>query len=198
MYEKLRKTIASFDQIEISQKRKEVLQQLIDYLNDKRAQHKEIALNFVCTHNSRRSQMSQLWAQTASDFYGIETICYSGGTEVTAFHENAIQTLASNGFKMDVGEGDNPKVLASWSSESRLAMWSKTAEDESSNLPFAAIMTCAHADENCPVIIGAESRISIQYEDPKAFDNTALMAEKYTERSLQIGREMFYVFKQVK
>ena len=32
-------------------------------------------------------------------------------------------------------------------------------------------------------------------DDPKAFDDTALEAEKYDERSIQIASEMFYVFR---
>ncbi len=43
-------------------------------------------------------------------------------------------------------------------------------------------------------IAGAEKRIPITFEDPKAFDNTPQQAEKYEERSLQIATEMFYVF----
>jgi len=58
-------------------------------------------------------------------------------------------------------------------------------------------MTCDHADENCPFIPGTEQRIPVRYEDPKAFDNTPLEAEKYDERSVQIATEMFYVFSKI-
>ena len=44
---------------------------------------------------------------------------------------------------------------------------------------FAVVMTCSHADENCPFIPGAEKRISVMYEDPKLFDHTVLEKEKY-------------------
>jgi len=62
---------------------------------------------------------------------------------------------------------------------------------------FAAVMTCSHADANCPFIPGAEKRIPVKYDDPKAFDNTSQQAEKYKERSSQIAAEMFYVFSKV-
>ena len=58
-------------------------------------------------------------------------------------------------------------------------------------------MTCDHADENCPFIPGCDVRLPIRYEDPKAFDDTPLEAEKYDERSLQIANEMFYAFKNI-
>ncbi|MFT7056154.1 MAG: arsenate reductase [Roseivirga sp.] len=50
------------------------------------------------------------------------------------------------------------------------------------------------ADEACPIIAGAEVRISVTYEDPKVFDNAPQQAEIYAERSLQIAAEMYYVF----
>ena len=58
-------------------------------------------------------------------------------------------------------------------------------------------MTCSQADAGCPFIAGAEKRIPITFEDPKAFDNTPKQAEKYNERSLQIATELFYVFSQI-
>jgi len=39
--------------------------------------------------------------------------------------------------------------------------------------------------------------LPIRYEDPKAFDGTELMNEKYAERSLEIASEIFYVFSNV-
>ena len=63
---------------------------------------------------------------------------------------------------------------------------------------FAAVMTCDHADENCPFIPGTEQRIPVRYEDPKAFDDSDIESDKYDERSLQIASEMWHVFSQIK
>ena len=59
-------------------------------------------------------------------------------------------------------------------------------------------MTCSHADENCPFIPGAEIRIPVRYDDPKAFDGTDLMEAKYLERSKEIATEMLYVFSKIR
>ena len=76
--------------------------------------------------------------------------------------------------------------------------FSKTFDDVfNPSLNFAAIMTCSSADEGCPFIAGAEVRLPIRYDDPKAFDGTELMDAKYAERSLEIASEMYYVFLQV-
>ena len=58
-------------------------------------------------------------------------------------------------------------------------------------------MTCDHASENCPIVPGAEKRISITYLDPKISDGTPEQKAVYEERSLQIATEMKYVFSQV-
>ena len=62
---------------------------------------------------------------------------------------------------------------------------------------FAAILTCNSANKACPIVLGADKRIPITYEDPKVYDNTPQQAEKYQERSLQIATELFYVFSQI-
>ena len=59
-------------------------------------------------------------------------------------------------------------------------------------------MTCSSVDKGCPFISGAEKRIPVTFEDPKAFDNTPQQAEKYKERSIQIATELKYVFSKLK
>jgi arsenate reductase len=58
-------------------------------------------------------------------------------------------------------------------------------------------MTCSQADGGCPFIAGAEKRVPITYDDPKAFDHTPQQAEKYHERSLDIATELKYVFSNI-
>ena len=81
--------------------------------------------------------------------------------------------------------------------ESVSALSKKLDDDFNPKSEFAAIMTCNSANEACPLVIGAEKRIPITFEDPKAYDNTSQQAEKYMERSLQIATELFYVFSQI-
>ncbi len=184
----------------ISEERKSILQELIHYVQKQKSESREIHLNFICTHNSRRSQFSQLWAQTASFYYGVKTFCYSGGVEVTAFNERAVASIKRFGFKVEQSGEGNPKYAVSFSeNENPLIMFSKLYDDASSaQSNFAAVMTCSHADENCPFIPGANKRIPARYEDPKAFDDTELESAKYDERSKEIATEMFYVFSQVR
>jgi arsenate reductase len=196
---KLQKKIKIALQREISKERKEILQVLIDYIQKKRAENKEPLLNFICTHNSRRSQFSQIWAYTAAGYYNIKIKCYSGGVEVTAFNTRAVNSIKRSGFIVTSTEGSNPYYQVTYNHDATpLVLFSKLFDHpENPSVDFAAVMTCAHADENCPIIPGAEERISLQYDDPKAFDSTPLETEKYDERSLQIASELLYVFKSV-
>lgn len=186
----------------ISDERKIVLQPLVNFIQGKTNNGQEIRLNLICTHNSRRSHLSQVWAQTAAAHYGITNVfCYSGGTEATAMFPMAAQTLAKQGFQIKtIAEGSNPIYAIKYSANAHpIIGFSKTFDDDfNPQTEFAAILTCSSADQGCPFIAGAEVRIPITFEDPKAFDNTPQQAEKYEERSVQIATEMFYVFSQIK
>lgn len=185
----------------IAEERKIVLQPLVDYIQNKVSHQQEIRLNLICTHNSRRSHLSQIWAQTVANYYGIQNVfCYSGGTEATAMFPMVAQTLRHQGFNIKtIAEGNNPVYAIKYSeNEHPVICFSKTYDDSfNPQAEFAAIMTCSQADGGCPFIAGAEKRIPITFEDPKAFDNTPQQAEKYEERSVQIATEMKYVFSKI-
>ena len=194
--------INTFNFESISAERKIILQPLVDYIQSKVSNQQEIRLNLICTHNSRRSHLSQVWAQTAAAYYDIKNVfCYSGGTEATAMFPMVSKTLAKQGFEIKtIAEGSNPVYIIKYAeNEHPVIGFSKTYDDSfNPQDEFVAIMTCSQADGGCPFIAGAEKRIPITFEDPKAFDNTPQQEEKYEERSLQIATEMFYVFSQIK
>jgi len=194
MLAKLNSTIEQVLKIPIPDNRKLILDKFKDYIQNKLEIGETPRLNFICTHNSRRSQFSQIWAQTAAAFFAIDVECFSGGVELTAFNERAVASILRCGFKVEKEGEINPKYSIYYDTKSKpIVAFSKLFDDTPS--PFAAVMTCAHADENCPFIPAAECRIPVRYDDPKAFDDTALEAEKYDERSIQIASEMFYVFR---
>jgi arsenate reductase len=187
---------------EIPKDRRKLLSELTDFIQHRIASGQKIYLNFICTHNSRRSHISQLWAQAAASYFGVKEVqCYSGGTEATAFNPRAVKAMKDVGFDIRMTKGgDNPVYEVRFSNDAPAVIsFSKKYDDPfNHNQNFAAIMTCSHADENCPLVIGASARIAITYDDPKDFDGTTQEAIKYQERVHQIGREMLFAFSQVK
>ncbi len=202
MFQNLSKTIEEISNISVSEERKEILQPLVDYIRNKVNLNDTIRLNFICTHNSRRSHLSQIWAQTMAFQFGIQNVfCYSGGTEATSMFPKVGETLQNQGFEiLQLSESENPVYAIKFSeNEQPIIGFSKTYFDAfNPKTNFGAIMTCNNADEGCPMVFGAESRFPIKYDDPKAFDETTVMNEKYAERSLQIASEMYFVFSQIK
>lgn len=197
-YDKINSVISSLEVTSISEDRKTVLQPLVNFIQKKTISKEAIRLNFICTHNSRRSHLSQVWAQTLAYHFNIKNVsCYSGGTEATALFPMAAETLANAGFKMNtISNGKNPIYSIKYTdNEHAIIAFSKTLDDSfNPKSNFAAIMTCSQADGGCPFIVGAETRIPITFKDPKAFDNTPQQAKKYNERSVQIATELYYVF----
>lgn len=192
--------IKQFDSI--PDDRKDILKQLTDFIEGKVKSNQKIELVFICTHNSRRSHISQIWAQAAAAFFGVkDVVAYSGGTEATAFNPRAVKAMAEAGFKINITkDGSNPvyNVQFSDSSNGVIAFSKKYDAEANPKKGFAAIMTCSHADENCPVVSGMEKRISLPYNDPKDFDDTPREASKYAERVMEIGKEILFAFSQVR
>jgi arsenate reductase len=202
MYPNLLKVIASFSSQSISEERKEVLLSLVDYIQEKVNSGESIRLNFICTHNSRRSHLSQIWAQAMAYHVGLKNVsCYSGGTEATAIFTKVLETVTMQGFQvLKLSENNNPVVAVKFAAnENPIICFSKTYDHPfNPSTQFGAVMTCNNADVGCPIVLGAEARFPIKYDDPKAYDGTPLQTEKYAERSLDIAREMRWVFSQIK
>jgi len=183
----------------IPEARKLQLCQLADYISDKKENNLPIHLNVICTHNSRRSHIGQLWLAVAANYFEINNVfTFSGGTEATAFNHRSVAALRRAGFEiLTASKEENPIYFAAIGHTSTpLKMFSKKydhPENPSSN--FAAIMVCSDADEGCPIVLGSDARFALTYDDPKHFDDTAQEGEKYDERVRQIGREMWYMMK---
>lgn len=163
---------------------------------------KAIALNFICTHNSRRSHLSQAWAQCAADYFGIEGVqCYSAGTEATAVFPQVIETLRNQGFSVErMAMASNPVYVIKHDENGVPTIaFSKDLQDAfNPSTGFIAVMTCSQADQDCPFVPGASGRFSLPFEDPKVFDDTPMKVQAYIDRSEQIGSEMLFLFSQIK
>lgn len=202
IFDQIEQVISKLSTDKISEERKEILQPLAEFIQSKTDTQEPIRINFICTHNSRRSLLSQVWAQTMAFYFNVQNVqCYSGGTESTALFPMVAQTLKITGFQIEpISEGKNPIYSIKYAeNEPPVIGFSKKLDDDfNPKSEFAAVMTCSQADGGCPFIAGAEKRIPITFEDPKAFDNTPQQAEKYQERSLQIATELLYIFAQIK
>lgn len=187
---------------QIPEPRKGALNEIVAQIVTDLKKHHEVQPLFICTHNSRRSHMAQLWLSTAAGYYGIENVTsYSGGTEATAFNKNAVAALQRSGFnftemghkgqkafKATTGAGGNEKLMFS----------KKFDDNENPKKNFFAVMVCSEADAACPLVTGADNRISLPYDDPRHFDGTPSVDLKYDETCRLIAREMFYVMSEVK
>ncbi len=190
--------LKEFDQI--PKERRPLLLRLRAYIQKKLASNTPIALNYICTHNSRRSHISQIWSATAAHYYGVPQIShFSGGTEATAFNPRAVAAMQRAGFKIENPGGNNPHYLVHFGAEVEpLECFSKTFDDPfNPKTHFAAIMTCSDADKNCPFVPGTEMRLPLTYEDPKVADDTPQEQSKYDERVAQIGREILFAYAQI-
>jgi protein-tyrosine-phosphatase len=180
--------------------------ELIAFAQDMRAsfsQFGRIDITVICTHNSRRSHLGQLWLKAAALFYGIKGVhTYSGGTEATAFNHRMVLAVKRCGFRVNqLDTNENPKFYIPLSDDDySLDIHYSKRYDESYNpqKQYIALMVCSQADEACPVVTGAFKRVSLPYEDPKDSDDSPLEAQVYEQKVHEIGREMLFAMQQLK
>jgi protein-tyrosine-phosphatase len=187
---------------EIPDERRETLDRIATFVRAQRAKSEPVKLTFICTGNSRRSHMGQLWAAAAARYYGIDGVeTYSGGTEPSAFNPRTIAAIERVGFVVEprVQSGDNPRYRVAFADGvPPVEAFSKRYDDPvNPKTGFVAVMTCSEADEGCPFIPGAALRVSLAYEDPRLADGTPHETARYDERSRQIATEMLYLFSRV-
>lgn len=193
--------INAFNNATLDDNRKDLLFKIAKEISVVYKKDEVVNLNFICTHNSRRSQLGQVWGFFAADFFNLNINSFSGGTEITAFYRNTIKTLQKVGFTfhLDNFSHQNPKYLISFEGSSKSIIgYSKRFDNKDNKKPFIAITTCNNADKNCPFIPEAINRFHLPFVDPKSYDGTNLQDEFYLKTNRQIAAEIYYIFSEVK
>lgn len=188
------KLINSFDQI--SQERKAKLIEIGDFIFSELEEKKTFNALFVCTHNSRRSHIADLWFKYGSLYYGIDgLVSFSGGLEETAFNPNAIAALQRSGFTVIYNKRVKNAVVSItpgnypvWRMQSKLFDHPVNPKKD-----FVAVMVCSDADQSCPSVPGADGRFALPYDDPRYFDGKPSQNQKYDETVALIGREILFL-----
>jgi arsenate reductase (thioredoxin) len=198
MYKSITDLIEALNTQLIPLERLVLLNPLKSFVQNELAANGHVSLVFICTHNSRRSHLSQVWAQLMANYYRRHGVTsYSAGTEATAVYSQTLETLMGHGcVGSKLSEGNNPIWALRFDEQAPPLICFSKALDHPFNPDrnFGAIMTCDSADEACPFVPGASARFPIRYSDPKASDGTDSMVQTYHERSLEIAREMKYIF----
>ncbi len=195
--------LRSVEGMYLSSERQVLLAPLRDYLVAcLRRRQAAPKLVFICTHNSRRSHFAQVWAQVAAHRLGVGPVeCFSGGTEVTACNLRTLAALQRAGLPhVAITKGENPIYLVRYAEGvGPIVAFSKHyADPPNPTEDFAAVMTCAQADANCPFIPGLSYRFALTYEDPKAADSTPEEQAAYDACCRQVASEMLHLFQGVR
>ena len=185
----------------ITEDRKIVLSNIVGAIAQEYSKKETVNLNFICTHNSRRSQLGQVWSFFAATSFNLNINAFSGGTEVTAFYKNTVKTLQKVGFEFRLTDfsHQNPTYKISFNgTKNTILGFSKLYSNPINTGPFMAITTCNNADTNCPFIPTASHRFHLPFVDPKHSDGTVEQEETYLQTSRQIASEVYFIFSEVK
>ena len=159
----------------------------------------KINLLCVCTHNSRRSQFSHFWSAYFAEKMGLSSVsAHSCGTEATECNPRTLQALSRAGVSVSTeGVNENPKSTCVFNG-TEVVLYSKAFGE--ATLPdnsIVALMCCDDADQKCPIVPGAISRVALHYRDPKYADSTADESKAYDYANLTIAAEMQFFVSQI-
>ena len=185
----------------ISEERREMLIQLAEKINSSIVANGRADIIVICTHNSRRSHIGDLVLKLGRIHFGLDQLhSFSGGTEITQLNPRLKMALHSLGIEsIQSGSEDNPLYQLGIYEEGFTSdqFFSKVYSDPlNPQEHFIALMVCDHADQNCPFVPGATTRMSLPFKDPKAHDDTPAEGEAYVNTIHEIGRELFYALRQ--
>lgn len=185
---------------ELPADRRALLRQAVDPITVRLRENGKAQLVFICTANSRRSQLGQVWGKVAAAHYGLDVDTFSGGTEASACNPRTLAVLQRVGFEVETeSKGDNPHYSLQYKKDEQpIELYSKRFSDEPNpQKNFIAMFCCDEADDACPMVSGALARVRLSYKDPKSADGTDDEIAAYNERSRQIAAEMFFLMGEV-
>ena len=179
----------------------EVRQQKLDNIAELISQELDkgrAVVKFICTHNSRRSQLAEFMLDIFAKELGLDILSLSAGTEATSFEPRMVKAIMNEGFDL-LEYGTKPNPLYVYRVEDNdLYYFSKKYDEELLDYGEAIIITvCDHAGETCPVIPSTKHRLHLPYKDPKAYDGTVDEAKAYAEKVVEIGNEMYFLVQKI-
>ncbi len=108
----------------------------------------------LCTHNSARSQMCEGWLRHHAAEAGLDAEVWSAGTIATKVKPEAIQVMREVGIDIS-------------------SHTSKALDDLLNAVAFDVVMTvCDAANEACPVLPAATTKLHVSFPDPSGHDLT--------------------------
>ncbi len=184
----------------IPENRNQYLLKIAETIAKEYAKNEVINLQFICSHNSRRSQFAQVWSFFAAHYFELNINAFSGGNEISCFNRTTIKTLQKAGFYFQLSDfsHQNPKYEITFDgAKKQLIGFSKLVDDASNPKKCIAITTCSEVDKNCPYFPNATYLFYLPFEDPKRADGTLRQEEIYMEINKQIAGEIFVIFNEV-
>lgn len=182
----------------ISAERKAKLSNISKAIATRISTEGQAVVQFVCTHNSRRSQAAEFLLDIIARHFKVSIAAISAGTESTAFNERMISAFEFYGFSfIKYGLDENPLYIYQENFQD-LYYYSKSYEEELIVYDKKIVVTvCDDASENCPVIPGTFDRFHLNFKDPKHSDNSPQEEATYRNKIIEIGSEMYWLVTQI-
>ena len=181
------KFFSRIDSFNPNQKRKKRLDNIASVINENLNKTRSIV--FLCTHNSRRSQICEVWGKVFAEIYRKKININSAGAFKTVVHSQVYESIVKCGLVVD-----NKKEI--FFDKKKFKLNSKTI-DSLTMKNFIAVMTCSNAEKSCPNDPRSIRNIKMFFNDPRIYDETDKMSREYLNTTIYIAEELNYIFKNI-
>ena len=181
------KFFSRIDSFNPNQKRKKRLDNIASVINENLNKTRSIV--FLCTHNSRRSQICEVWGKVFAEIYRKKININSAGAFKTVVHSQVYESIVKCGLIVN-----NKKEI--FFDKKKFKLNSKTT-DSITMKNFIAVMTCSDAEKSCPHDPKSIRNIKMFFNDPRIYDETDKMSREYLKTTTYIAEELNYIFKNI-
>ncbi len=171
------KFFSRIDSFNPNQKRKKRLDNIASVINENLNKTRSIV--FLCTHNSRRSQICEVWGKVFAEIYRKKININSAGAFKTVVHSQVYESIVKCGLVVD-----NKKEI--FFDKKKFKLNSKTI-DSLTMKNFIAVMTCSNAEKSCPNDPRSIRNIKMFFNDPRIYDETDKMSREYLNTTTYIA-----------
>ena len=186
----------------IPEDRRYRLNEIVYFLETQEQNRDPWQVLFISTNQSSVGHLAQVWAKTASYYFGFSKFeSYSGGLAPHQISISTITTLEKAGFivyKSDINNIGVYRIKYSYNLEPIVAFPKKIEHVKNPNQDFMAVIVEENADLNIQNVRGTYDRLLLTYEDPLGYDGSDVESSIYNESCKKIAVEMFYVFSQLR
>lgn len=197
LMEDVARSIDSFNTLfkEIPEDKRNRLNDLSIYISSKLKSKNKVKILLTSPFDDSVGAIGKIWAKMAVIYNDLDQIEIFSGVDSSRINEGAIEALKQNGLEIKKTKSGASLLYTVKFSESLPSLkisGKRVSHPDNPQSDFVALILNDHSTTPSSIFTGADFRLPIFYDPPQSQEN------KYSELSLRVGADMFYIFSEVR